>query len=137
MSAGKTDTGLRRTTNGFLCFLKVSPSIIAVMSEMLMCSRHLLRPGKIPRAASPGVGALLLCTWPTAGEREQKQLWGMTRAVAVSPAQGHVGLGIAGCPFTATESSGTDLQICPVSAGGRICSTALCSGFSTSQVEPV
>lgn len=69
MSAENIDMGLNSRTNEFLCFLKVSPSIIVVMPEMLMCNRHLLPAGTISRAVSPGAGALLLCTWPVAGKK--------------------------------------------------------------------
>lgn len=69
MSAENTDMGLNRRTNEFLCFLKVSPSIIVAM---LMCSRHLLPAGTLSRAVSPGAGALLLCTWPVAGKKGKR-----------------------------------------------------------------
>lgn len=73
VSAENIDMDLKSRTNEFLCFLKVSPSIITVMPEMLMCNRHLLPAGTIPRAVSPGAGALLLCTWPVAGKKKGKK----------------------------------------------------------------
>lgn len=87
MSAESTDTGLNGRTNGFLCFLKVSPSIIPAM-----CSHHLLPAGKSSRAESPAAGALLLCTWPSTGKRKEKQLCksylGQRAAVVGAPHEG-------------------------------------------------
>lgn len=69
VSAENIDMGLNRRTNEFLCFLKVSQSIIVAMLEMLMCNCHLLPAGMISRAVSPGAGALLLHAWPAAGKK--------------------------------------------------------------------
>lgn len=72
MPADDTDTGLNSRTNGFLCFLKANPSIVAVTPEMLMCDRHLLLAGMSSRAASPGAGALLLCPCRIKKETKRK-----------------------------------------------------------------
>ena len=71
VSAQNINTGLNRRTNEFLCFLKVSPSVIVAMPGM--CSRHLLPAGTVSRATSPGAGALLPRARPVAGGKKREK----------------------------------------------------------------
>lgn len=110
VSAESADTALNRRTNEFLCFLTVSPSVIAATPAMPVCSRHLLPAGTVSRAASPGGAALLLCTWPVAGKKREKEwLWGLQRATARAascvPRPGALGVA-AGAPYEPIYSCG-------------------------------
>lgn len=96
MSAGDTDMGLKSRTNELPCFVKVSPSIIAAMPEMLMCNHHLLPAGMISRAVSPEAGARLLCTRPVVGKKGKEIALQRAIAQAGKHMWRYKGLGVFG-----------------------------------------
>lgn len=61
-----------------------------------MCSHHMLPAGKSSRAECLVAGALLLCTWPSAGKRKEKQpcktYLGQRAAAVGAP---HEGMGLS------------------------------------------